>query len=70
MGDREKNHKGIAMNFLKKLLRNLAFLIGIGIVLYLASPDLMSQVFELYGAIFGPLVILILVGAAIPNKKS
>ena len=45
-------------------------MIGIGIVLYLASPDLMSQVFELYGAIFGPLVILILVGAAIPNKKS
>ena len=58
------------MNFLKTLLRNLAFLVGIGIVLYILFPDMMSEVFEIYGALFGPLAILLLIGAALPKKKS
>lgn len=58
------------MTFLKGLLRNLVFLIGIGIILFILFPDQMSQVFEIYGAIFGPLAILILIVAALPRKKS
>lgn len=58
------------MTFLKKLLRNLAFLIVIGIVLLILFPDMMSQVFEIYGAIFGPLALLILIVAAVPRNKS
>ena len=58
------------MKFLLKLLRNLAFLIGIGIVLYLFFPEMMSDVFQLYGKIFGPLALIALVVAALPRNKS
>ena len=57
------------MVFLKGLLRNLALLIGLGIVLFILFPNQMSQVFEIYGAIFGPIAFLILIVAAIPRKK-
>lgn len=42
------------MRFLKDLLRNLAILIGILIVIYMIYPDIMRQVFELYGHLFWP----------------
>lgn len=58
------------MKFLLKLLRNLAFLIGIGIVLYILFPEMMSGVFQLYGKIFGPLALLALVVAALPRGRS
>jgi preprotein translocase subunit SecY len=57
------------MDFLKSLLKNLAFLLAIGVVLFILFPNQMSQVFKLYGAIFGPITILILIVAAIPRKK-
>ncbi len=57
------------MRFLKDLLRNLAILIGILIVIYLISPDIMGQVFELYGSLFGPLAILILIIFALPRRR-
>ena len=60
----------MVMKFLLKLLRNVAFLVGLGIVLYILFPEMMSQVFKLYGAIFGPLAFLALIVAAIPRKKS
>ncbi len=56
------------MDFLKGLLRNLAILIGIGIVLLILFPIQMSQVYELLGGLFGPIAILILIGAALPKK--
>lgn len=56
------------MSFLKKLGRNLLFLIILGIVLLVLFPTQMSQVFALYGAIFGPLAILLLIAAALPKK--
>lgn len=55
--------------FLKDLLRNLAFLVGIGVVLYLIVPDMMKQVFQLYGMLFGPIAILLVIVAALPRKK-
>jgi tetratricopeptide (TPR) repeat protein len=57
------------MEFLKDLLRNLAFLIAIGVVLYIIAPDMMKQIFQVYGALFGPIAIFIVIVAAIPRKK-
>ena len=65
-----QTHRGFIMKFLLKLLRNLAFLIGIGIVLYILFPEMMSGVFQLYGKIFGPLALLALVVAALPRGRS
>jgi len=31
-------------------------------------PSMMSQVYELLGGLFGPLLILILIGATLPKK--
>jgi Na+/serine symporter len=57
------------MEFLKNLLRNLAILIVIGLVLLIISPDLMKQVYQFFGALFGPLVILILIVGALPRRR-
>lgn len=57
------------MQFLKDFLRNLAILIAIGIVLYLLYPSWMSQVFNIYGLLFGPLAIVMLIVFALPRKK-
>ena len=57
------------MKILTKLLKNLAFLVGIGIVLYILFPEMMANVFQLYGKIFGPLALLALIVAALPRKK-
>ena len=58
------------MLFLKRLIRNLVMLVVIGIVIYLLYPDIMSQVFQFFGAIYGPLLITgLVIVAAIPGKK-
>jgi len=44
------------MLFLKKFLINLLVLAGFGVVLFFIFPDMMKQVFQLYGAIFGPVI--------------
>lgn len=57
------------MRFLKDFLRNLGLLLVIGLVLYVLFPDIMRQVFQIYGALFGPVVILIIIVAALPRKR-
>ncbi len=57
------------MEFLKDFLRNLAILIGIGVVMYIFFPDMMKRVFQLYGMIFGPIAILFVIVVALPRKK-
>jgi hypothetical protein len=57
------------MQFIKDFGRNLIFLIVIGIVLFIVAPGMMNQVFQLYGALFGPLIIVILVVAALPRRQ-
>jgi hypothetical protein len=57
------------MQFLKDFLRNLAILLVIGLVLFVISPTMMTQVFQIYGAIFGPLSIALLVVFALPRKR-
>lgn len=57
------------MSFFLKFLRNLALLLVVGIVLYLIYPDIMRQVYDLLGALFGPLILLILIVAALPRGR-
>jgi len=57
------------MQFLKDFLRNLAFLTVIMIVLFLAAPDMMRQVVDMLGALFGPILILVVITAALPRKR-
>jgi len=57
------------MDFLKRFLINLAVLIGLGILLLILFPDLMRQVYQLFGGLFAPAVILLLIlVAALPRK--
>lgn len=55
--------------FLKQLLINLVLLLVMGVVLYLIAPDIMGQVFGVYGALFGPLALVMLVVFALPRKS-
>ena len=57
------------MSFLKRLLINLAFLIGLGILLLVFFPDMMKQVYQMLGELFGPLVILMVIVAALPRVR-
>jgi len=57
------------MQFIKDFVRNLIVLLVIGVVLFFMFPDMMKQVFELYGLMFGPLALIILVVIALPRKK-
>jgi len=57
------------MQFLKDFLRNLLILVVIGVVLYLLYPAMMGQVLQVYGALFGPIAIILLVVFALPRKK-
>ncbi|MEW5868516.1 MAG: hypothetical protein AB1894_04520 [Chloroflexota bacterium] len=55
--------------FIKDFIRNLVILAILGIVLFVLFPDIMRQVFELYSALLGPIAILVVVVAALPQKK-
>jgi hypothetical protein len=57
------------MEFLKGFLRNLGVLLIIGLVLFVLFPDMMKQVFQLYGELLGPVAIIVVIVAAIPRKK-
>jgi uncharacterized membrane protein YhaH (DUF805 family) len=56
------------MQFIKKFLINLLVIVGIGVVLFFLFPDIMKQIFQLYGAIFGPIIFLVIIVAALPRK--
>jgi len=57
------------IEFIKDLLMNLLILVVIGIALFFLFPDIMREVFNLYGQLLGPLVIIILVVIALPTKR-
>lgn len=65
-----KKESIINTEYLKKFLKNLGLLVLIGVVLLLLFRTQMSDVYKLYGAIFGPITFLILIVAALPRKKS
>ena len=57
------------MQFLKNFLKNLGFLLVIGIVLFFVAPDMMRQVFGAFGQLFGPLAIIMIIVAALPSRR-
>ncbi|MFW5714181.1 MAG: hypothetical protein ACOCYU_05865 [Brevefilum sp.] len=57
------------MKFLKQLMINLVLLVGLGIFLYVLFPDVMKGVFDVYGQLFGPLAVVMLVVFALPKQK-
>jgi hypothetical protein len=58
------------MGYLKRLFRNLFLLIVIGLVFYLVNPTMAAQVYEVFGLLFGPvLVIILIIAAALPRNN-
>jgi hypothetical protein len=57
------------MDFLKGFLRNLALLAVLGFIIYLIEPDMVRQVTEAYWMILGPVGIILVIVAAIPQKR-
>lgn len=54
------------LNFLK----NLAMLVALGVVLFIIAPDIMRQIFGLYGGLgILPIFILLVILAALPRRK-
>lgn len=57
------------MKFLKDYLRNLALLAFVLVVLLLVSPSMVSQAYNALGMILGPILILVILVAALPRKR-
>jgi len=57
------------MKFLMDWFRNIILLGIIIFVLFLISPDMMRQVFQVYGALLGPIAILMLAIFSLPRKS-
>ena len=57
------------MGFLKAFLRNLLMLVVLGVVLYVMFPEMVGSMFQLYGMLFGPAAILILIVGALPRRR-
>ena len=55
--------------FLKKLGCNLLFLVVLGGGLYMLFPEQMAPVFDLYGMVFGPVALVVLILAALPGRE-
>ncbi|MGA2111670.1 MAG: hypothetical protein ABSG98_05915 [Anaerolineales bacterium] len=58
------------MSFLIGFIRNLAILVVIGLTLFILWPGVMGPVIRLYGAVWGPVAIVILVVVALPRKRA
>jgi len=56
------------MKFIDAWVRNLFVLFVIGVVLFLMFPREMKEIFGVFGAIFGPLAIIMLLVAALPRN--
>lgn len=57
------------MDYLKRLLINLAILIGMGLIIYLGAPKFFNIIFQTLYALIGPLVFVLLIAAALPAKR-
>ena len=57
------------MKFITDFFRNLMLLLLIILIFRIAFPDMTNQLLEIYGAIFGPVAILILLAAALPRGR-
>ena len=58
------------MQFIKIFLRNLGVLIILGLGLLVLFPDMVGQMFQFYGLLFPPGLILLMVAvAAWPRRR-
>ena len=57
------------MAFFKGFIRNMLFLAGLGLIIFLVEPEMVKSVFEAYWMILGPIGILLIMVAAIPKRK-
>jgi cytochrome bd-type quinol oxidase subunit 2 len=57
------------MNFLKRWLGNIILIVAMGIVLLILFPKLIGQSYSFLYQILGPLVILIIIVYALPNRR-
>lgn len=57
------------MNYMKDLLRNLIILLVIIVVLFIFFRETMAQIFQVFGGLFGPVAILMLIIFALPRKR-
>jgi len=57
------------MAFIKSWLINIAILAGLGLFLLIVAPDITRLVYEVLGALFGPLIILTALVFAMPNIR-
>ena len=55
--------------FIGNFLRNVAILAVIAIVLLIVAPDMMSQVYGVFGALGPTFVLLFIIGAALPRRR-
>jgi hypothetical protein len=60
---------GWEMQFLKGFLRNLALLAVIAVGMYFIFPEQMTGIFEVWGAVIGPVGILVIIVFALPRRK-
>jgi len=57
------------MDYFKRFLKNLGLMLALLVVLLIFSPTLMSDAINTLGAIFGPLLFIGIIVAALPKKK-
>jgi len=57
------------MAFLKGFVKNLLFLAGLGLIIYLIEPEMVKGAFEAYWMILGPIGILLIIVVAIPLRR-
>ena len=57
------------MDYLKRFLINLLVLIGFIAIVYFAMPGIVGLVYQAIGGLFGPIVILLIIGAALPVRR-
>ena len=56
--------------FVIAFIQNLGILLLIGLILFIIFPDIMSQVFQVYGLVFTPaLIVILIIVAALPRKR-
>ena len=57
------------MDFIKRFFINLVLVLVLLIILFIISPNIMGQVFQIYGTLFGPIIILILIAITWPRNQ-
>jgi hypothetical protein len=57
------------MDYLKRLLINLALIVGMGLIVYLGAPKFFDMFFQTLYALIGPLVFVLLIAVALPAKR-